>query len=280
MFCGSGLLLVLVVGYLITARNRRAAQAVPPVAAADAPAAPLMSDDFGDLPDLDVLASTEALRIDPETDTEVSPAPMPPAGAQRISLAEGEAVEAVEVFTVLRDVAEGGLIIRIGDQAYRNPPAVADADFKRRFHTVLRDLAGAQQPVEAKPKPSTPKAATAEVPAEASDAMPTFAADEPIPGDLPKFKLPDKPVKPKRGQRPVAEPIPEINIAAAIESFLQHKLTHSSEYAERSIHVRPALHGGVTIEVDGTFYETVGEVADEEVRDYLTATIAEWQARQ
>ena len=92
--------------------------------------------------------------------------------------------------------------------------------------------------------------------------------------------MPDTPVKPKRGQRPVAEPIPEINIAEAIESFLQHKLAQSPEYGERSIHVRPALHGGVTIEVDGAFYEAVGEVADEEVREYLTATIAEWQARQ
>ncbi len=281
MFCGSGLLLVLVVGYLIMARNRRAAKAVPPAVAA----APPLSDDFGDLPDLDVLASTEALRIDPEPPppTEVVPAaaPVAPAGAQRISLTEGEAVDAVEVFTVLRDVAEGGLIIRIGDQAYRNPPAVADADFKRRFHTVLRDLAGTQQPVEAQPKPATPpKAATAEVSAESSVAPPVFAANEPIPGDLPKFKMPDNPVKPKRGQRPANEPIPEINIAAAIESFLQHKLSHSPEYAERSIHVRPALHGGVTIEVDGTFYETVGEVADEDVRGYLTATIAEWQARQ
>ncbi len=170
------------------------------------------------------------------------------------------------------------MIIRIGDQAYRNPPAVADADFKRRFHTILRDLGGAPPPVEAKPVP--PKAATGEVPAAASAAPPMFAADEPIPGDLPKFTIPDNPVKPKRGQRPVAEPIPEINIAASIESFLQHKLGRSPEFGGRSIHVRSALHGGVTIEVDGTFYETVGEVADDEVRDYLTATIAEWQARQ
>ncbi len=278
MFCGSGLLLLLVVGYLIAVRNRRAAKAVPPLAVT-----PPMSDDlpdFGDLPDLDVLASTEALRIDPETDAEVPPVPVvsvpvaAPTGAQRVSLAEGEAVDAVEVLTVLRDVAEGGLIIRIGDQAYRNPPAVADAEFKRRFHTTLRDLGGAQQPVEAKRQSSPlPKAATHEVPAAESAATP-------LPGDLPKFKMPDAPVKPKRGQRPVAEPIPEINIAEAIESFLQHKLARSPEYGERSIHVRPALHGGVTIEVDGTFYESVGEVADEEVRDYLTATIAEWQARQ
>ena len=103
----------------------------------------------------------------------------------------------------------------------------------------------------------------------------------PAPGDLPKFKMPDgPPVKPKRGQRPVAEPIPEINIAASIEAFLQHKLSMTPQYATRSIHVRPASHGGVAIEVDGKFYESVGEVEDAAVRAFLSATIEEWQARQ
>ena len=103
----------------------------------------------------------------------------------------------------------------------------------------------------------------------------------PAPGDLPKFKMPDgPPVKPKRGQRPVHEPVPEINIAASIEAFLQHKLALTPQYAGRSIHVRPAMHGALTIEVDGKFYDSVGEVADAAVRQYLSTTIEEWQSRQ
>ncbi len=114
MFCGSGLLLVLVVGYLIVLRNRRAAKAVPPVAEPSTSGNFDDLPDFGDLPDLDVLASTEALRVDaPPAPAEFAPAEVPAdrslRRAQRISLTEGTEVDAVEVFTVLRDVAEGGL---------------------------------------------------------------------------------------------------------------------------------------------------------------------------
>ena len=210
-------------------------------------------------------------------------------------------VEAVEVLTILRDVAEGGLIIRIGDKAYRNPPGLADAEFKRRFHSTLRDLNGAQAPVGVKPAapvvamppPATavPATAVVEPPVEAAAPVSEDAFDEPTfdlppltpppprvtgsfapaPGDLPKFKMPDgPPVKPKRGQRPVAEPIPEINIAASIETFLQHKLSMTPQYATRSIHVRPAALGAVAIEVDGRFYDSVGEVDDTAVRAFLS----------
>lgn len=280
MFCGSGLLLLITLGYIFNMRSRRARAAVPP--AVDA--ARVYDDGGGDLPDLDALASTEA----------VPSAPPRPAGTFSVALAEGERVDVVEVLSVVRDVGDGSLIIRIGDKAYRNPPAVADAEFKRRFHSTLRDLNTAQRPVEAQPAAevveadeaeselpySEPPAASA-APKTASSEIPRFSASEPAPGDLPKFKLPEgPPVKPKRGQRPVAEPIPEINIAGAIEAFLQHKLMQMPEYISRGIHVRSAPHGGVQIEVDGVFYESVGEVEDVAVRQLLTATIEEWQSRQ
>lgn len=112
-------------------------------------------------------------------------------------------------------------------------------------------------------------------------SFPPVSGSEPVPGDLPKFKMPEgPPVKPKRGQRPVAEPIPEINIAGAIEAFLQHKLMSMPEYQTRNIHVRPAPNGGVKIEVGDKFYDSVSDVEDADVRQLLTATIEEWQARQ
>jgi hypothetical protein len=251
-------------------------------------AARAYDDGGGDLPDLEVLASPEEVAAAP---TPTPAAPPRPAGTFSLPLAEGETVDVVEVLSVVRDVGDGGLIIRIGDKAYRNPPAVADAEFKRRFHNTLRDLNIAQRPVESKRDSSEVAAAEPEAaeappmiettPASSSSEIPRLSADEPVPGDLPKFKMPEgPPVKPKRGQRPVAEPIPEINIAGAIEAFLQHKLTRLPQYSSRSIHVRPALNGGVQIEVDGVFYESVGEVEDAAVKQLLTATIEEWQSRQ
>jgi hypothetical protein len=306
MFCGSSILLLIAIAYIVRTRSLKAQAAVPAMAGVS----PSMSYDSGsaDLPDLDSFGSTDSFK---------SAAPARSTGAYTVHLAEGEMVEVVEVLTVLRDVAEGGLIIRIGDKAYRNPPGLADAEFKRRFHSTLRDLNGAQNPVEARPAPAAyvaPAApppppppmpvaapvvtATEEVASVDEDAPleePNFDDPPPLmpppprvtgsfapaPGDLPKFKMPDgPPVKPKRGQRPVAEPIPEINIAASIEAFLQHKLSMTPQYAMRSIHVRPAAHGAVAIEVDGRFFDSVGEVDDTAVRHFLSTTIEEWQARQ
>lgn len=287
MFCGSGVLLLVVTGSIIRTRSKQRDAAVP-VAAAPSYA------DLNDLPDLDELATVSA-----------APPPVKSRsnGAHALVLAGGESVEAVEVMTVLRDVAEGGLIIQIGDKAYRNPPPSADAEFKRRLVTTVRDLRSALQTGALEmPAPSQPPAPIAAVVEDTMDSASAPAVDppipapvppppapaarrasvyEPAPGDLPKFRMPDgPPVKPKRGKRPVAEPIPEINIAGSIEAFLQHKLARTPEYDHRSIHVIPAAHGGVQIEVDGTFYDSVGEVADVDVRQFLTTTIEEWQARQ
>lgn len=285
LFCGSGVLLLITMGYMVNSRSRRARKAIPPVSRYDE----AYDDAADDLPDLDALASSE---VAPPAPTPA--APPRPSGTFSIFLAEGETADVVEVLSVVRDVADGSLIIRIADKAYRNPPAVADAEFKRRFHNTLRDLNEAQHPVDPK-RASAPAAPAAEpdelIAAAATEAapaaapppveMPSLGAYEPAPGDLPKFKMPEgPPVKPKRGQRPAAEPIPEINIAGAIEAFLQHKLTKLPQYSSRSIHVRPAMHGGVQIEVDGVFYESVSEVEDAAVRQFLTSTIEEWQSRQ
>jgi hypothetical protein len=286
MFCGSGVLLLVVTGSIIRTRSKQRDAAVP-VAAAPSYA------DLNDLPDLDELATVSAAP---------PPVKLRSNGTHALVLAGGELVEAVEVMTVLRDVAEGGLIIQIGDKAYRNPPPSADADFKRRLVTTVRDLRAALQTGALEmPAPSSP-APVAAVVEDTMDSEPALAVDppipapvppppapaarrasvyEPAPGDLPKFRMPDgPPVKPKRGKRPTPEPIPEINIAGSIEAFLQHKLVRTPEYDHRSIHVIPAAHGGVQIEVDGTYFDSVGEVADVAVRQFLTTTIEEWQARQ
>ncbi|MFQ3565762.1 MAG: hypothetical protein SNJ59_02075 [Aggregatilineales bacterium] len=303
MFCGSGLLLVAAVALMVRARARKANAAL---AAAGPSPVTSAAQQAEELPDLDALVAVEA------------PAQPQRKGTFTVLLVDGGEVEAVEVMTILRDVADGGLIIQIGDKSYRNPPALADAEFKRRFNMTVRDLYDSisRQSLSTAPAPA---ALASDVPLAldelADDAMaegnletpsvdpvqpagalagdrppanqlPPSAsavniAAEPVPGDLPKFKLPDTIELPRRGRRrPPAEPVPEINIAEAIEEFLQYKLRSAPQFAGHRLHVRPAVGGGVKIEVDGQFYDSVGEVADAEVRAYLQAVIEEWQSRQ
>jgi hypothetical protein len=300
MFCGSGVLLLVALGAIVRTRGRqRAAVVAAPAGAAIYPS----YGDIGDLPDLDDLASSVPVTLPASPVQAASAAKARPNGAYSVALAGGEAVEAVEVLTVLRDVAEGGLIIQIGDKAYRNPPAYADPEFKRRLNTTLRDLKDATTASAAKvesvaavvademdtpavvaempPLPAAESAAAAQsVPPPTAPASERLSPHEPAPGDLPKFRMPDTPIKPKRGKRPEPEPIPEINIAGSIEAFLQHKLVRTPDYSRRSIHVVPAAHGAVKIEVDGTYYDSVSEVEDVAVRQFLSATIEEWQSRQ
>jgi hypothetical protein len=110
--------------------------------------------------------------------------------------------------------------------------------------------------------------------------------DDDAPGALPDYKAigaTDKMVKTggilRRNKLELA-PLPELNIAAAIEAYLQHRLGATRRFLGRRIHVHSAPNGGVRIEVDGTFYEAVSDITDEDVREFVSATIQEWQDRQ
>jgi hypothetical protein len=114
---------------------------------------------------------------------------------------------------------------------------------------------------------------------------PPPASDGRMPGDLPRYSLDEEVqvVKKKAGLlgRTKTEfvPVPEFDLAGAIESYLQHKLKHLPDYQGRSIHVHPSPDGGVTIEVDGQYFDAVGDVTDDKVRALLSQTIQEWQTR-
>lgn len=272
-FCVSLLLLVGAIAYIVYARRKRS-RALTPASTSEAPAAEPTS---ADLPDLDALINAPLVQT-----AEIPALRRSVSGTYTVNLTGGTVIEAVEVLTILRDVTDGGLIVQIGDKAYRNPPADADAEFKRRYNLTVRELAA----VDAAPPPAPPAPPPVEAPATPSPAVETPAVellgeDDAVPGALPKFTLPELDLtQVKKRRKPASEPIPEINIAGAIESYLQHKLARTPEYAGRSIHVRSALGGGVTIEVDGKFYEAVSDVDDPAVRQFLSATIEEWQSRQ
>lgn len=277
MFCGSSIALVAVLAVIVNTRGRKA-RGVESASAAAAPAfsSPAAFDlpGSGDLPDLDDLLTVQS----PDR------APRPVIhGASTLRTTAGETVDVIEVLAILRDTEAGGLLIRMGDQLHRHPPALADAEFKRQFNNTIRDL------YQSIGDTALNKRATGETAAASAEAAsePAKAAPPPavppsaaMPGDLPKFKMPDVIEKPKRGRKTPKEAIPEINIASAIEEYLQFKLSSAPQFAGRAIHVRPAVGGGLRIDVDDQSYETVGEVEDQAVRAFLQSAIDEWQSRQ
>lgn len=106
-----------------------------------------------------------------------------------------------------------------------------------------------------------------------------------MPGDLPSFKLDDNPMKTEKkgrfgNQKVELEPLPELDLAAAIETYLQYKLQHTLDYRGRNIHIHGTPTGAIRIQVDEQYYDFVDEVADVEIRQFLQDTIAEWQERQ
>lgn len=208
-----------------------------------------------DLPDLASLVSVSA-----HAPTEKNTAVVTPAAPSD------------EMLTVFRG-ADGRFVVRADGRLYHDLPEGLEDDV-RRILTGLKSIASEET------APST--AASAHQPdAESTAEAAVSAAAIPSPGALPKFTLPEAKEPPRFGRvKAPTDIIPEIDIARAIEDFLQHKLETTERFRGRSIHVRHAPGGGVAIDVDGRRYETVSDVDDEEVRAFLREMIEEWQASQ
>jgi len=280
--CLLGLLLVGVVVLLAYLRSKGVgllSGSRSPVAAAPA--------DEADMPELAALVSPT------QTPAEYAPVRSLRKGTFTVTPADGSPTEAVEVLTVLRDVVDGRLLVQIGDKTLLNP--AQDSVFNERLQKVLRELAVpdtnppaplVQTPVV--PPPVAPVVQSAEDEAlplpesllpPVSTPRPASSANRaPAPGVLPSFKLDDVPLeKPQRGKKYTPKPVPELNIASAIETFIQFKLANLGLFPGRSIHVLPAPDGGVRIEVDGQSFDAVGDVSDIAVREFLAASVQEWQ---
>ncbi|MCB9452680.1 MAG: hypothetical protein H6672_14675 [Anaerolineaceae bacterium] len=310
MVCGSAILLVIVMAYIISARARRSKAPTPPATAAYVGApSPDDSSQSGDLPDLDMLVDVSSLAAPPPQAPAPPPQPIaappprtPRKGTYSVNVNDGDETEAVEVMAILRDVVDGKLIVQVGDKRYKN--IHADEDFKDKFNKLMRELVqtaqnkpvappparqqpGPEAPAPAAPPPapetaqSTLPPAAPSPPRKVESAPPPATPDVPVPGDLPSFRIDDQqPIQTrKRGQKLDLQPVPELDIAGAIEAYLQYKLTHTPEYAGRSIHVYPSPDGGVRIEVDGQFYDGVSDITDDAVREFMQQTIQEWQDR-
>ena len=224
-------------------------------------------------PDLDLLVSgasapsaPSAVSLTPLPEAAVAPAMPSPVIPYEESMPMSETIytepvslpeDAVEVMRIWRDVGDGSLIIQIGGQFYRHSAAISNPEQKRRFEAVVRTLSAMINAPSAEPR--KPLSAVSSPPASAPAVEP-----------------------PKRGlfgRAKPTEPLPQISIADQIEEFLQARLLASPQFATRSIHVRPTPDHGVRIEVDGHFYDTVAEVIDPDVREFLTTIMREWEAR-
>lgn len=248
--------------------------------------------DFEELPDLDMLVDTSRLAKElPKVAVapKKSSPPPPPTNTspvtstrQTVRLNTGDLIPADQLITISRDARDGRLVVQMNGVGYRT--LLNDPKAKDQFIKLMRELSDIVNKPDTPPTTSEavippPVMPEPVVPIINAPPPPPITPDGKMPGDLPKFKV-DEAVKATSKGKYEAVPMPELNIVEAIEAYLQHKLKFTPEYSTRVIHVLSAPGGGVRVQVDNTYYEAVGDVADPYVRTFLQQTIAEWQARQ
>jgi hypothetical protein len=232
-------------------------------------------------------------------------------GEYTVKLSDGQHVRAVEVLAILRDTADDRLIVQLDHTGYRT--LVDHPHIKSKFTTLMKELAetiasaDTPRPAELDTTTNMPVPPDLDMPddldlpdldtlstlpaAPVTPPKPVAAPQRPvsqpsIPGALPDYRsqAAHEPKITKQGflRPPKVEfqPLPELNLAAAIETYLQHRLFSAPEYAGREIHVHSAPGGGVVIQVDDSYYDAVGDIADPEIRSFVASAIQEWQEQQ
>jgi len=220
----------------------------------------------------------------------------------QVRLSNGAITTAREILSVQRDLGDKRLLIQIGDVAYRT--LSEDPDAREQFKRVMKELSGTIMKPDDAPPQAQATPASAQTPPPAPVAKPVSPAPTPapvddedsaedqteedkqprLPGDLPNMTLAEEPDNYKRTRYGYVrvtkvDKAPEINIADAIEEYLQYKIDQLPQFQQRGIHIKSAATGGVRIELDGRSYDFVDEVPDANVRQLLQETIDEWQQR-
>jgi hypothetical protein len=193
------------------------------------------------------------------------PEPAPPsAPAVAPPLSDGESVE---VMRILRDLASGGLIVEINGQRYYHLSQIADPQLRRRFLGNAQSLAQFTQGAEVDIFSPPPMAG----PPPESPTPPPITTGPPGPRPSVLRRGAAEPEEAEEGPKTIAD---------QIEELLQYRLTLTPALSDRSIHIRPAVDGGVRIEVDGRWYGGVDDVEDADIQAFIRSTIHEWEARQ
>lgn len=177
--------------------------------------------------------------------------------------------EMVEVLRVLRDLADGSLVVEIGGRKYRSLTEIAEPQVKRRFLGNAQALALF---AEAAGSPSAPwPAPTFEVTAQ-PDLPPTefvepLLSSSQLVGDVEPLISQEQPGGPK-------------TMADEIEELIQVRLKSIPTLMHRSIHILQGAGGGIRVEVDGRYFDSVAGVTDPDVMAFLQSIIRQWEARQ
>lgn len=122
----------------------------------------------------------------------------------------------------------------------------------------------------------------------ASPSAPTMMSSPTKPMPTPPKPTEPEPIKAFEppSKSPASEVLEEdedaepVSIVDQIEETLQQRLREHPNFRYRTMHIRQAPDGGVRVEVDGTFFDGVGDVADEEAKAFIQSVIREWEARQ
>ncbi len=223
MTCGSGILLVVMWGFIFWRRGQRRAarpeatpSAAPAASPEEAPSSTEAAKPSGDML-RKIGASIRNFFFYTEEEKQAKAAAQPTASTRptappitgALPTPDSSLTEAVEVLRVWRDVADGSLLIQIGSERYRTLEEIRAAGQSRRFIATLREMALIAKDAgpedgrgEAAPKPPRQTApAAAPVPTPAIQTPPPAAAPVELPSQPPPIAA-EPPAPP-----PVAQPL-------------------------------------------------------------------------
>jgi hypothetical protein len=163
--------------------------------------------------------------------------------------------ETVEALRLLRDLADGKLIVEIGGRRYRSIADMTDPQVRRRFMGNAQALAEFVQP----PAPMS------HLPAQPLTGASGQAAQmlTSPPSEIPKVAKETRQAK---------------TMADEIEEALQVRLAKLPELSKRSIHILSTPDGGVRVQVDNAYFDGIGDVDDDEIRTLLQNVIHDWES--
>jgi hypothetical protein len=249
----------------VALRQRRLSHNARPPAAPASPTPPLAADPIP-LPAAQEVDLPLAREETPHDVTAIAGNGAPhPAEAHR-PVAAHASNEPVEVMRVLRDAQAGSLLVEIGGQRFARINDIKDQARGMRVVEAVLDL---QRFV----------GLDVIAPLAAQQAAQPPPRSEPEPLMRPSLNpikqmmiLKDRELKKSREK----DASPPGSIVEEIEAILVKRLV-GSPFEGRSIHMRPGLHGGAHIDVDGHGYESIEDIADPVVKDFLKTVIAEWE---
>jgi hypothetical protein len=167
--------------------------------------------------------------------------------------------ETVEALRLLRDLADGKLIVEIGGRRYRSIADMTDPQVRRRFMGNAQALTEfVHPPAAAAPVSQTPTQTITESTAQAAQTTLTTP-----PAEIPKVAKETRQTK---------------TMADEIEEALQVRLAKLPELSRRSIHILSTPDGGVRVQVDDTYFDGISDVTDDEIRTLLQNVIHDWES--